>query len=54
MENSESQVSLDFALSCKYINEKEYHEVLEKSEEVGRMLNHMVENPEKYKPRLEK
>ena len=24
---------------------------LAKSEEIGRMLNHMVENPEKYKPR---
>jgi len=51
MENSESQVSLDFALSCKYIKEEEYQELLEKSEEVGRMLNHMVEFPEKYKPR---
>jgi four helix bundle protein len=54
MENSESQVSLDFAFSCKYISEEEYQELLVKSEEIGRMLNHMVENPEKYKPRLEK
>jgi four helix bundle protein len=52
MENSESQISLDFALSCKYINEEEFQEFLEKSEEIGRMLNHMIENPEKYKPRL--
>ena len=51
MENSESQVSLDFALSCTYISEEEYQDLLVKSEEVGRMLNHMVENPEKYKPR---
>ncbi len=53
MENSKSQVSLDFALSCKYISEEEYQELLVKSEEIGRMLNHMVENPEKYKPRQE-
>jgi four helix bundle protein len=52
MENTETQVSLDFAEKCKYISNEEYHELIEKSEEVGRMLNHMVENPEKYKPRI--
>jgi len=48
MENSETQVWLDFALSCKYINRETYKEYLERLEEVGRMLNHMIENPEKY------
>jgi four helix bundle protein len=52
MENTETQVSLDFAEKCKYISHEEYHELIEQSEEVGRMLNHMVENPEKYKPRI--
>ncbi len=51
MENTETQVSLDFALECKYITKEEYKGILEKSEEVGRMLNHMIENPEKYMPR---
>lgn len=51
MENTETQVSLDFAEKCKYISKDEYQELLENSEEVGRMLNHMVEKPEKYKPR---
>ncbi|MFA5588752.1 MAG: four helix bundle protein [Mariniphaga sp.] len=51
MENTETQVSLDFALECKYISRKEYDSLLQKSEEVGRLLNHMVENPEKYLPR---
>lgn len=51
MENSETQVSLDFALACRYINEEAYHDLIEKSEEIGRMLNHMVENPEKYGPK---
>lgn len=51
MENTETQVSLDFAKECKYILTEEYKNFLDKSEEVGRMLNHMVENPEKYKPR---
>lgn len=51
MENTETQVSLDFAKTCKYITSDEYLELIEQSEEVGRMLNHMVENPEKYHPR---
>ena len=51
MENTETQVSLDFAFECKYISQEHYNNLIEKSEEVGRLLNHMVENPEKYKPR---
>jgi four helix bundle protein len=49
MENSETQVWLDFSLSCKYISRDVYNEYLERSEEIGKMLNHMIENPEKYK-----
>ncbi len=51
MENTETQVSLDFALECNYISVEIYNRLIEKSEEVGRLLNHMVENPENYKPR---
>jgi four helix bundle protein len=51
MENTETQVSLDFALECSYISKEEYETLLQNSEEVGRLLNHMVENPEKYLPR---
>jgi four helix bundle protein len=51
MENTETQVSLDFADTCKYISHEDYYELLKDSEEVGRMLNHMVENPEKYRPK---
>jgi four helix bundle protein len=49
MENSETQVWLDFSLSCKYINRDKYNEYFGRSEEIGRMLKHMIENPEKYK-----
>ena len=48
MENSETQVWLDFALSCKYIDKETYIKFNESSEEVGKMLNHMIENPVKY------
>lgn len=42
MENTETQVSIDFALHCKYITEEVNKDLVLKSEEVGRMLNHMV------------
>jgi four helix bundle protein len=48
MENSETQVWLDFALSCKYISKQIYLDYKERSEEIGKMLNHMIKNPEKY------
>jgi four helix bundle protein len=51
MENTETQVSLDFAACFKYIDKEKYLKLCNQSEEVGRMLNHMVENPEKYSPR---
>jgi len=50
MENTETQVSLDFAQNCKYITQEEYQALIDNLEEVGRMLNHMIENPEKYRP----
>lgn len=48
MENSETQVWLDFSLSCKYVNRENYQVYLERSEEIGKLLNHMIEYPEKY------
>ncbi|MHB9012337.1 MAG: four helix bundle protein [Ignavibacteriaceae bacterium] len=48
MENSETQVWLDFALECKYISQDMYQSLISKSEEIGKMINHMIENPEKY------
>ena len=49
MKNSETQVWLDFSLSCKYPLKDIYMELLESSEEVGKILNHMIENPNKFK-----
>lgn len=49
MENTETQVWLDFALECRYIIEAEFEEYNKRCEEIGRLLNHMINNPEKYK-----
>jgi four helix bundle protein len=48
MENSETQVWLDFALSCVYISRDEQFTLISKTDEIGKLLNHMIANPEKY------
>lgn len=48
MENAETQVWLDFSLACEYITQSQYDSLVAKTEEVGRLLNHMVDKPEKY------
>ena len=47
-ENSETQLWIDFALACKYISEERKIELQNKSEEVGKLLNYMMNNPEKF------
>lgn len=49
MENSETQVWLDFSLACKFIEKDLYDELMKKSEEIGKLLNNMITNPGKYK-----
>ncbi|MCK5839946.1 MAG: four helix bundle protein [Bacteroidales bacterium] len=49
MENTETQVWLDFALACKYIDNKKFNDLNNRAEEIGKLLNHMIENPEKYR-----
>jgi len=48
MENTETRVWLDFSLACGYIVKEVWDDLESKSEEVGKLLNHMIENPEKY------
>ena len=47
-ENTETQVWLDFALHCKYIDEILYDELNHESEEIGKLLNYMLNNPGKF------
>ena len=48
MENTETKIWLDFACNCKYITNDEYKNLMDKADEIGRLLNHMENNPEKY------
>jgi four helix bundle protein len=47
-ENSETCVWLDFALECKYIDNEKYQDLTEISQEVGKLINYMINNPEKF------
>ena len=47
-ENSEIQVWLEFALNCEYINEENYTKLLSESQEVGKLINYMILNPQKF------
>ncbi|WP_299554994.1 four helix bundle protein [Seonamhaeicola sp.] len=48
-ENTETQLWLDFALACDYISDEQRSDLLSKSEEVGKLLNYMMNNPDKFK-----
>ena len=47
-ENSETDSSLDFALSCGYISLEKHSELVCLVNEVGRMLGSMINNPEGF------
>lgn len=48
MENSETQVWLDFAFECEYLDKQTHENLTEKVKEVGKLLNYMILNPEKF------
>jgi four helix bundle protein len=48
MENTETRVWLDFALASDYITKELWTNLDLKAEEIGKLLNHMIEKPEKY------
>jgi len=47
-ENSETQLWLDFAVACEYIPEDKKNELYLKSEEIGKLLNYMMNTPNKF------
>lgn len=49
MENTETQVWLEFAYSCHYIEENEFLSLREKSKEIGKLLDYYIHHPEKFR-----
>ena len=51
-ENAETDSSLDFALSCGYINQGQHGRLTAMSQEVGKMIGAILQAPEKFLLRL--
>ena len=47
-ENSETNVWLKFTLECKYIEKDTFENLNSKSIEIGKLINYMINNPEKF------
>lgn len=48
MENSETQVWIEFALKCQYIDVEAAIKLNGKSDEIGKLLSYMINNPQKF------
>lgn len=47
-ENSETVVWLDFALACEYLDAETHKLLYAECLEIGKLLNYMMNNPEKF------
>ncbi|HEX9602008.1 MAG TPA: four helix bundle protein [Mariniflexile sp.] len=47
-ENSETQTWLEFSLHCEYISKDTFNNLLSDSNEVGKLINYMIQNPQKF------
>lgn len=47
-ENSETQVWIEFAYKCNYISNEAYIVLISESEEIGKLINYMILNPQKF------
>ena len=51
MELGETGNWLDFALACEYISNSQYEILIQRKDEIGKMLGKMIQHPEKFLPR---
>ncbi|MEY2828562.1 MAG: hypothetical protein RIQ33_420 [Bacteroidota bacterium] len=49
MENAETLVWIDFAERCNYINNELHQKLTTKNNEVGKLINYMINHPDKFK-----
>ena len=47
-ENSETNVWLEFSLKCEYIDLDTYNDLSSKTIEIGKLINFMINNPDKF------
>jgi four helix bundle protein len=47
-ENSETSTWLDFAQECGYISKEIHNDLSDRSQEIGKLINYMINNPDKF------
>lgn len=47
-ENSETASWIDFARACKYLEDDTHQKFLSECEEIGKLLNYMMNHPDKF------
>jgi len=47
-ENSETNTWLEFSLACQYISRETFDKLNNKNLEIGRLINYMINNPNKF------
>ena len=47
-EDLETIISLDLALTCKYIDQETYGRLISRAEEIGKLIGFMLSHPEKF------
>ena len=47
-ENSETCVWLEYAFECGYLNKEDFDKLIQEGLEIGRLINYMINNPEKF------
>ncbi len=47
-ENAETQTWLEFSLACEYIDMSTFNQLISQSQEVGSLINYMINNPSKF------
>ena len=48
MENTETQVWLQYSLNCNYLSAQEYEKYMDASREIGKLLNFMMKHPDRF------
>ncbi|MCK0192953.1 four helix bundle protein [Arenibacter sp. F20364] len=47
-ENLETQVWLEYAMECQYINKEIFDEIVSESQEIGKLIYFMINNHDKF------
>lgn len=50
---TETSVWLDYAFACEYLKENIYKDLSQENVEIGKLINYMINNPDKFGVNIE-